>query len=134
MEANTLQAKDLRCGNLINRYDKNIYVNLGVMQKIQNGSVIYKPIPLSEDWLLKLGFENWGKGKFYKSDEYTRFVLYNVLDGTSNFEVHKIIDPEYYVISCDDNERINFGIDITYVHQLQNLYFGLVGEELTIKE
>lgn len=89
------------------------------------------PIPISEDVLLKLGFENWGSGKHYKGiAEYTRFVLHNVIDGTSNFEVHKEIDTDDYIISCDDNERINFGINIRYVHQLQNFFFSICGYDL----
>ncbi len=30
--------------------------------------------------------------------------------------------------------EVNWNIKIKYVHQLQNLYFALTGEELTIKE
>jgi hypothetical protein len=62
--------------------------------------------------------------------------LHNVLDGTSNFEVHNVMsmhgDKYYqqYIISCDEDERLSLGIDIKYVHQLQNLYFVLTGQEL----
>jgi hypothetical protein len=35
-----------------------------------------------------------------------------------------------YIISCDEDERLSLGIDIKYVHQLQNLYFVLTGQEL----
>lgn len=100
-----------------------------------------KPIVLTEEWLLKLGFENWGEGKLYKNEyeTYARFVLHNVIDGTSSFEVH-IINSNYgnneeksFVISCDEDERYKIFIKLEYVHQLQNLYYSLTGEELILK-
>jgi len=101
-----------------------------------------KPIPLTEEWLLDFCFENWGKGKLYSNEfeTYDRFVLHNVLDGTSNFEVH-LITSNYSggnlylqtVCSIDEDERINTQYDLKYVHQLQNLYFALTNEELIIK-
>lgn len=101
-----------------------------------------EPIPLNEEWLVKFGFENWGLGTQYinEYESYIRYVLHNVLDGTSNFEVHYIkstygnTEDYQYVISCDEDDRVNWGKDIECVHQLQNLYFALVGEELTINE
>jgi hypothetical protein len=74
-------------------------------------------IPLTEEWLLKFGFE--------KSS------------GTSvSFQLEsKYFDIRYYnqeisIISDRDDLKM---IQVKYVHQLQNLYFALVGEELTIK-
>jgi hypothetical protein len=100
-----------------------------------------KPIPLTEEWLLKFGFENWGNGKLYASkyETYDRFVLFNVIDGTSNFEVHSVISThgntpyQQFIISCDEDDRINWGIDLKYINQLQNLYFALTGQELMLK-
>lgn len=109
--------------------------------KIESKNFHFKPIPLTEEWLLKFGFDNWGKGKIYSTpdEEYDRFVLHNVLGGTSNFEVHNIVSTygntyyQQYIISCDEDERINWGEEIKYVHQLQNLYFALTNKELEIK-
>ena len=93
----------------------------------------FEPIPLTEEWLLKFGFENWGYGSLYSNEheKYTRYVLHNILDGTSNFEIH-FIESNYgnilnneYVISCDEDDRINWGVELKNVHQLQNLYFAL---------
>jgi hypothetical protein len=77
----------------------------------------FKPIPLTEDWLLRFGFENWGRGSLYANEHevYDRYVLHNALDGTSNFEVHNVMsmhgDKYYqqYIISCDEDEKIKFG-------------------------
>lgn len=73
----------------------------------------FDPIPLTPEWLERLGFIDdlpWAKGNF-RVDSENRF---HVVDGTG-----------YSVIVARN---------IEYVHQLQNLYFALTGEELTIKE
>jgi hypothetical protein len=73
------------------------------------------PIPLTEEWLLKFGF--------VQGRNYPGWVLL------------KDLEKGDYI---DDNVLFEFfepGYDhIKYVHQLQNLYFALTGEELTIKE
>lgn len=82
-------------------------------------------IPITEEWLLKFGFECWlekPNGGFY--------VLHNVIDGTSDFEV-TLEGGEAYP-SIDEN-CIYWGKTL-YVHQLQNLYFALTGNELTIEK
>lgn len=81
-----------------------------------------KPIPLTEEWLLKLGFEkrivnhfniHLGNGKYFGIEHYTP-------DG---FEYLR-----WVLVGYEQTENI-----IRYVHQLQNLYFALTGTELTIK-
>ena len=78
----------------------------------------FKPIPLTEEWLLKFGFEKtiWDNFNSFRlsigNNDYT-IVLYS--DG--NCEVGDII-------TCK----------IEYVNQLQNLYFALTGEELKQQE
>jgi hypothetical protein len=76
----------------------------------------YQPIPLTEEWLLKFGFE--------KSD--------------NNFDWY--IKDNYCVSFLKELDLIVFKIKfqtvdickIKYVHQLQNLYFALTNEELTL--
>lgn len=84
-------------------------------------------IPLTEKWLLKFGFECWNE---CDEDGYAFYVLHNVIDGTSNFEVSLKNCKSYPSI---DENCIYWGKTF-YVHTLQNLYFALTGEELTIKE
>ena len=69
-----------------------------------------KPIPLTEEWLLRLGFESTNTYYFSKC----------------NLHLQGDIRGFHLVISRID------GIKVKYVHQLQNLYFALTGEELTI--
>ena len=73
----------------------------------------YAPIPITEEWLFNLGFVcEW--------DEY---------EGETR-EWHKgcivFVNSDHYKI----HSSWVFEPEIKYVHQLQNLYFALTGEEL----
>lgn len=75
-----------------------------------------EPIPLSEQWMLKFGFEEY-QGYYYpKGNSFSYFKIYKNEDGT--FSLH-----------LKDGKKL-----IPFVHQLQNLYFALTGEELTIQK
>jgi hypothetical protein len=73
-----------------------------------------EPIPLTEEWLLKFGFH---------LDSYKNFELNNININRLNFKLTIFEDDDWYDIP----------IKTKYVHQLQNLYFALTGEELIIK-
>ena len=71
------------------------------------------PIPLTEEWLIKFGFETKGKGWYKIRDFYTvRFTDIGV-------EIHFVHGTLKTVQS---------------VHSLQNLYFALTGTELILKK
>ena len=80
----------------------------------------YQPIPLTEEWLLTFGFKidtknfNWNAG--IGVNEIGDFKL--SLRYTESF-------GWFFKSRCTP---------IKYVHQLQNLYFALTGEELTFKQ
>lgn len=74
------------------------------------------PIPLTEEWLKKFGFYTVA-GRWY-------IEIYN---GARAIVVNRII------VEIHDELIRTFLCDIKYVHQLQNLYFALTGEELEIK-
>lgn len=80
----------------------------------------YYSIPLDEEWLLKYGFE-----KSYRTED-VRSVQYVLKEMTILLHVNPIFGSFHYF----GNPIVLLG----YVHQLQNLYFALTGEELTIKE
>jgi len=76
----------------------------------------YHPIPLTKECLLKLGFV---ANKY--NDEFELYPL--------------VFDCEYtdkgeWNIRYEDHP---LSTEIQHVHQLQNLYFALTGEELTLK-
>lgn len=78
-----------------------------------------KPIPLTVDWLKRFGFDfvnNWGYSKMINEDG-------DMIGYYSN---------RYFLIP-EDAPIIGYWVNvkIEYVHQLQNLYFALTGEELT---
>jgi len=80
--------------------------------------VLPKPIPLTEKWLLKFGFVD-GRKRIGNID-YLQFS-----------ESRR----GAYIVSIDiDGANVVWTQIIKYVHQLQNLYFVLVGQELIIKD
>ena len=78
----------------------------------------FEPIPLTEDWLIKFGFRK----KERKMDKSHNFDL-----NISKHYVVRVSGGEIYLPYIGWTGKM-------YVHQLQNLYFALTGEELTIKE
>jgi len=75
-----------------------------------------EPIPLTEEWLLKFGF--------FENNSY--FNIGEVLYYIGEFGTY--LDEQVWW-----NEEI-ISTNIKYVHQLQNLYFALIGRELTISQ
>lgn len=76
----------------------------------------FEPIPLTEEWLLKFGFEIQHNTPFYSM--VARKDGFNLkVDITGN-----LFFSEGY-----------FNVQPKYVHQLQNLYFALTGKELIKK-
>lgn len=76
------------------------------------------PMPLTEGWLLKFGFKR-----------YINKLEYDYRLGDLGI-CYDIDDDVYFVF----NNSLDCQRGFKYVHQLQNLYFALTGEELTINE
>ena len=88
----------------------------------------FKPIPITEEWLLKFGFEyinecNEIKELVFKINDWLK-IYFN--------------DEDSYKSGClfVGIEETDIGsskaVDIESVHQLQNLFFALTGEELKL--
>lgn len=75
--------------------------------------LMINPIPLTDEWLLNFGFD--------KNDHY---ACYSKIVKSGEF----VLDENF--VLCD----IQLNVKLEYVHQLQNLYFSLTGEELTLIE
>lgn len=118
-----IKAQDLRIGNLFIDDQNEIrkvsiisprYVKWFDISTGQHIDVLYhktKPIPLTEEWLLKFGFEvDW-----IISHKETYFNLFQ--------------KGEEFFYSSDMHHHSSVGIK--YVNQLQNLYYAITGEELT---
>jgi hypothetical protein len=126
-----MKASDLRIGNWIIDYEaepnKTIYwqvetieyLNTTLGVRFRNKSSwtceeFIEPIPLTEEWLLKFG------GRKTIVEDYPIYFV-------NPFDIEFYKNESVVLISG------NTEVKIKYVHQLQNLYFALTGEELTFK-
>ena len=124
-----MEANELRLNNWVNHCNKEVQITIHDLFDIAVfEDDVFTPIPLTEEILLKFGFE--------KTDDYGDIIYYEPKDrGNRN----------YYI--CFDHEDISFGLNVfgnctnllhddsnlQFLHQLQNLYFALTGEELILK-
>lgn len=127
-----MKANDLRIGNWLHLYDKQngepFYSQ--VTGLTENGKIWFvrhpkhndcawrpekiKPIPLTEEWLIKFGFKKWKNGEMFSVKN---FIIYWKAKS-----------------KCYGYGKSHLQLKIKYVHQLQNLYFALTDEELTIEQ
>ena len=137
-----MKESDLRIGNYI--YWDGVRVvcgfnNLGELSsKCVDGSdhsyddiLYFKPIPLTEEWLVKFGFEKITHSK-RRSEVHGWSAEFNIKNKLHLLETNKNSNwgdkqNQYNVIGFSYN-----AVWIKYIHSLQNLYFALTGEELTI--
>jgi len=107
----------------IESFSQNKEKTLGV--EFRNGSCwsiveLIDPIPLTEEWLVKFGFEvkpNRAYEKYWK--DFGDMAI--LVDEDLEFYIH----AESY-----EGETLR---KVEHVHTLQNLFFALTGEELEIK-
>ena len=132
-----MKATELRIGNLVGIKETALHADgcnhseaIFEIEEIKKDVVQFKgyhaneyykdlnPISLTEQWLLDFGFKNeigyYSKGAF----------LISLADDASCF----FKDGRVYF-----NSRIIIENQSKYVHQLQNLYFALIGEDLNLK-
>ena len=131
-----MEARELRIGNLIKSgngiykvvavsvqgveimipYDKDVNSQSGHI--LNSASTIINPIPLTEEWLVKLGFNYGGIWiELMGLMSYGRILQHKGMGAKST---------AFYI-----NEQ--FIANIQYLHELQNLYFALTGTELETK-
>jgi hypothetical protein len=136
-----MKATELRIGNLVSYRGESdcIVSNLGnsfeALRMIGGNLQPYgsddirefKPIPLTEEWLLKFGFERYGsiESGWFKRD-YTEIyqdtrIQINVKSGSLTVEDAHAGIPVYISVMVKE------------VNLLQNLIFALTGEELEVQ-
>jgi hypothetical protein len=128
-----MKASELRIGNYYDQFGNEHQVSwptLKTLEEYPKDQVWCKPIPLTEEWLLKLGFHKWGIDDMprtisYEKDWIRIFPSNSFCDFVGYGLMHYKPDPD----KPDESARVKF----EYVHQLQNLYFALTGYELEIK-
>jgi hypothetical protein len=120
-----MEAKELRLNNLFIDSKTNTVISvIGLTEEIITFSGHFKndwqaePIPLTEEWLLKFGFE-----KIIHIHGYTFFVLKSTKKTRhASISIYKTYTT-VGMSSCVHCEN---------VHQLQNLYFALTNRELKL--
>lgn len=126
-----MKASELRIGNSI-KINGQIIESIGYMvimdlAQINKGitndylkNLKHEPILLTEEILLEFGFTKGLFGHYH-------FTLANGFSRLSIFGLTRIE-------LCNTSGTMWGYVGCTYLHQLQNLYFALTGEELTIKQ
>lgn len=130
-----IQATELRIGNLVLYNDRVIEVEevlYGGANRRGDGGIWYPQedldgIPLTEKWLEKFGFKHHRITKDRNPILECEWMQLAI----SDFDQRSLLFWDNGLMSIEDH-YIDLS-HIKYVHQLQNLYFALTGEELTIK-
>lgn len=109
-----VKAEELRIGNLVfaevglPNLEEHAIIPQDIID-ISNGLSIAYPIPLKDEWYSKLGFF------CFDGVEMKGGVTHSPLNGWF-YKSQKFAEPR----------------GVQHVHQLQNIYFALTGEELTV--
>ena len=118
-----MKSTELRIGNLV--YDDRMIITKVFSldeDEINHDDLThnYSGIPLAAAWMHKFGFEIDG------------VLFYKYFDPRMKIRFFNGNSDECDI--CQDDKFISFKWGhIKYVHQLQNLFFALSGQELTIK-
>lgn len=139
-----MKAAELRIGNLFDYEGQTVYLlnilsndksdfgyfkdSVGFLRNYKDEDCP-KPIPLTEEWLLKFGFE---------------YKLFTVPDGDGVYRKKQAPNKEYFTHPQLNKDwtfylpyrimQFSNGSSYTeHVHQLQNLFYWLTGKELELK-
>lgn len=124
-----IKINDLRQGNLVRNYKGEILVwdwpllteGNNVWLKAGGSELWIVPMPLSQEWIRNLGYYTkvTNKGTDVESIPFYDNGSRLVLDWDN-------LSPTW------QGEELELPYKLEYVHQLQNLYYSLTGEELSI--
>ena len=136
-----MKANDLRIGNLVlaltgeTKYTEvvvNTIFGYGINSYYNEAEYLYdeiKPIQLTEEWLLKNKF-------FLRKFDYSipisdcEVVWLTLIPQDEECTAYSVCVTQTDEDELDQNVFLS---DISYVHQLQNLYYALTNKELTIQ-
>jgi len=133
-----IDKRQLRHGNLIALNLVN-GTTIAIVDQIKNRGIVWEvdgvngyahfkdilPVELSPEWLNKFSFNKWANGAYHKEAMRTWRVWYDAYEKAAAYCTD--VYPEL-------GHAIHLPIRIEFVHQLQNVYFMMTEEELTIKE
>lgn len=122
-----MKAEELRIGNYVHEkyYNRGYKFEPIKLKDILSTHIVcsldnahnfedIEPIPLTEEILLKCGFEFFDNERIF-----------------NNFVIEDFHNGNYYFTAGEGIKLHEKHIE--YLHQLQNLYFSLTGEELNVK-
>lgn len=129
-----MKANELRIGNYVYLVNDTpdpitehlIQIETRHLMELEENPYLFDPIPLDEEWLERLGFKQggvYGRNDAYKSPCEFYFM-----------EKYWIKDYDDYSLKHYNTGQFINNSEIKYVHALQNLYFALTGEELTLQK
>jgi hypothetical protein len=115
-----MTANELRIGNyiklMLNHEDYETFqVTSDELVMVDKKQADYEPLRLTEEWLLKFGFEKDEKNEYWF---WKNCVSVSVLG--------------YIELLSFNRQSFKTNIQLKYIHQLQNLYFALTGKELVV--
>ncbi len=121
-----MKASELRIGNIVRYGANNRVLDAELFLQLLKYTTPFDPIPLTEEWLLKFGFDKVG------------IALTSITIAPLNLPCTFNL-PNTPFSFCQGKLILTTGtgdfcVNIEYVHQLQNLYFVLTGEELKQQE
>lgn len=135
-----LAVRSLSIGNLLKRNGIVVTIDARSIFDIWNNDRIdklgYEPIRLTEDWLLRLGFKKEEKSPSKNHGNYYSIWLMDYKYSFSYAAFRE--DWGFYhsytdALKDEDNDKFDFiSCGIKYVHELQNLYYSLSHEELSL--
>jgi len=121
-----VKANELRLGNLVYGFKTIWQIDFTDFRNYDTdtGELPYDPIQLTPEILERCGFQYYAWPDFLQFSHFIKndFILRETDSGYSFFNTSK----------CDNSQRQHLVI-IRHLHQLQNLYFALTGEELEYK-
>jgi hypothetical protein len=114
-----IDVRELRVGNLVSNGEKNYTVDTNMMYDMQFLGAEFFPIPLTDELLVKCGFEK----------VYNEIICLPNDEADLKFELSNgvLIPDQFYTGQPMTKEACP-----KYLHQLQNLIYALTGKELII--
>lgn len=122
-----MKSTDLRIGNLVyykvvdelderKAWDEISVIDWQDLKIIDETENLYKPIPLTEEILLKCGFE------------------VQLIKGSNRYIFRKLINNfDYFYLNKLNSGKFSYGTtEIDFVHEIQNLYKEIAKTELEI--
>ena len=118
-----IKANELRIGNFYDHKGRIEQATVNTIAEVWDAERTWcKPIPITEEWLLRFGFE--------KVD-----VDFSIEIGRQGFSVSKAQDDDLVLLFRED-VGLNYNAlkFIDHIHELQNIIFALTDQELQLQD